>query len=162
MPGCSRNLRARCSRRRREEVWYRPRAAADDLHGARLSAKKDGGIHTDSKTKIITVLLYLNEHWSEEGGRLRLLRNGTDLESYAAEVPPTDGTLLRFLRSNNSWHGHKPYEGPRRAVQFNWVTSEDVVKKEQGRHRLSTRVKWLKHLVVGHGPVSAHGKTNAR
>ena len=84
--------------------------------------KKDGGIHTDSKTKIITVLLYLNEHWSDEGGRLRLLRNGTDLESYAAEVPPTDGTLLLFLRSNNSWHGHKPYERPRRAVQFNWVT----------------------------------------
>jgi SM-20-related protein len=82
--------------------------------------KKDGGIHTDSKTKIITVLLYLNEHWSDEGGRLRLLRNGTDLESYAAEVPPTDGTLLLFLRSNNSWHGHKPYEGAaaRRSVQL--------------------------------------------
>jgi SM-20-related protein len=124
--------------------------------------KKDGGIHTDSKTKIITVLLYLNEHWSDEGGRLRLLRNGTDLESYVAEVPPTDGTLLLFLRSNNSWHGHKPYEGPRRAIQFNWVTSEDVVKKEWGRHRLSTRVKWLKSLVVGHRHVSPHGETGAR
>ena len=101
--------------------------------------KKDGGIHTDSKTKIITVLLYLNEHWSEEGGRLRLLRNGTDLESYAAEVPPTDGTLLLFLRSNNSWHGHKPYEGPRRAVQFNSVTSTTWSRRSRTPPTLDTR-----------------------
>jgi len=100
--------------------------------------KKDGGIHTDSKTKIITVLLYLNEDWEDEGGRLRLLRNGTDLESYVEEVCPTGGALLLFRRSEHSWHGHKPYAGPRRAIQFNWVTSEEVVKKEQARHRLST------------------------
>jgi SM-20-related protein len=129
---------------------------------AAICKKKDGGIHTDSKTKIITVLLYLNEHWGDEGGRLRLLRNGTDLDSYVAEVPPTNGTLLLFRRSDNSWHGHKPYEGPRRAIQFNWVTSEDVVRKEQGRHRLSTRVKWLKNLVVSHARVSPLGATAAR
>jgi hypothetical protein len=40
---------------------------------------RDGRIHTDSKKKIITVLLYLNEGWNEDGGRLRLLRNGEDL-----------------------------------------------------------------------------------
>ena len=39
---------------------------------------KDGRIHTDSKDKIITVLLYLNENWSQEGGKLRVLRSGTD------------------------------------------------------------------------------------
>jgi SM-20-related protein len=108
--------------------------------------KKDGSIHTDSKTKIITVLLYLNEGWDNDGGRLRLLRNGTDLEDYVAEVPPTNGSLLIFRRSDHSWHGHKPYEGPRRAIQFNWVTSSDVVKKEQARHRLSTRLKRLRSL----------------
>jgi hypothetical protein len=109
--------------------------------------QKDGSIHTDSKTKIITVLLYLNEGWGNDGGRLRLLRNGTDLEDYVAEVPPTNGTLLIFRRSDNSWHGHKPFEGPRRAIQFNWVTSDEVVKKEQARHRLSTRLKRLKGLL---------------
>jgi SM-20-related protein len=113
--------------------------------------KKDGSIHTDSKTKIITVLLYLNEGWDNDGGQLRLLRNGSDLEDYVAEVPPTNGTLLIFRRSDNSWHGHKPFEGPRRAIQFNWVTNEAVVKKEQARHRLSTGLKRLKTLFSG-GP----------
>ena len=113
--------------------------------------KKDDSIHTDSKTKIITVLLYLNEGWNNDGGQLRLLRNGTDLEDYVAEVPPTNGTLLIFRRSDNSWHGHKPFEGPRRAIQFNWVTNEAVVKKEQARHRLSTSLKRLKTLFSGSG-----------
>jgi SM-20-related protein len=124
--------------------------------------KKDGSIHTDSKTKIITVLLYLNEGWDHDGGRLRLLRNGTDLEDYIAEVPPSAGTLLIFRRSDNSWHGHLPFEGPRRAIQFNWVTSAEVVKKEQARHRLSTRVKWLKGLVMGQSRVSPLGATAIR
>jgi hypothetical protein len=108
--------------------------------------KKDGSIHTDSETKIITVLLYLNQGWDNEGGRLRLLRSDTDLEDFVAEVPPTNGTLLIFRRSDHSWHGHKPYEGPRRAIQFNWVTNEQVVKKEQARHRFSTRLKRLRSL----------------
>jgi SM-20-related protein len=107
---------------------------------------RDGSIHTDSKTKIITVLLYLNEGWNNEGGRLRLLRSGTDLEDYAVEVRPTNGTLLIFRRSDHSWHGHKPYKGPRRAIQFNWVTNEEVVKKEQARHRFSTHLKRLRSL----------------
>jgi hypothetical protein len=120
--------------------------------------KKDGSIHTDSKTKIITVLLYLNEAWDNAGGRLRLLRNGTDLEDFVAEVPPSNGTLLIFRRSDNSWHGHKPFVGPRRAIQFNWVTDEAVVKKEQARHRFSTRLKRLRSLFSNHQSVSPHAR----
>ena len=108
---------------------------------------KDGAIHTDSKTKIITVLLYLNDSWDYEGGRLRLLRNGTDLDDYAVEVAPVAGTLLVFRRSDSSWHGHKSYDGPRRAIQFNWVTSQDVVEREQARHRFSTRLKKLTDIL---------------
>jgi len=108
--------------------------------------QKDGSIHTDSKTKIVTVLLYLNEAWAPEGGRLRLLRNGSDLENYAAEIPPIDGNMLIFLRSDSSWHGHRPFEGQRRAIQLNWVTSQDVVDKEQARHGFSTRMKKLTSL----------------
>lgn len=104
---------------------------------------KDGQIHTDSKDKIITVLLYLNENWPHAGGRLRLLRNGTDLENFVAEVPPDNGTLLVFKRSNNSWHGHHPFEGQRRALQMNWMTSEGSKGFHAFRHKLSAAVKKL-------------------
>jgi SM-20-related protein len=104
-------------------------------------SERDGDIHTDSKSKIITVLLYLNEGWESEGGRLRILRSGDDLENYVAEVPPNGGTLLVFRRSEKSWHGHHRHRGPRRAIQLNWVTSDEVVMREQNRHRLATRWK---------------------
>jgi len=103
----------------------------------------DGQIHTDSKTKIITVLLYLNEAWAPDGGRLRLLRSGESLDDPVAEVPPDFGTLLVFRRSESSWHGHKPFAGPRRVVQMNWVTSNRVAAWQQFRHRVSAAVKRL-------------------
>jgi hypothetical protein len=103
----------------------------------------DGKIHTDSTTKLITVLLYMNEKWDKDGGRLRILRSGTNIEDYVEEVPPHGGTLLVFRRSENSWHGHLPFDGLRRAVQMNWVTDKSVVAREQGRHRLSSTIKKL-------------------
>jgi len=111
--------------------------------------KTDGTIHTDSETKIITVLLYLNDNWSADGGRLRILRNGSDLDDYVDEVPPSNGTLLVFRRSDHSWHGHKPFEGQRRVVQMNWVIDDDVVNREQRRHSVSTRFKKLKNFFFG-------------
>lgn len=104
---------------------------------------EDGGIHTDSVTKIITALIYFNGKWENTGGRLRLLRNANDIEDYVAEVPPEEGTLLAFRRSDRSFHGHKSFEGERRAIQLNWVTGPDVVRRELGRHRLSA---WFKSL----------------
>ena len=111
-----------------------------------FTREKDGEIHTDSKTKIVTVLLYMNEGWEKEGGRLRVLRSGTNLEDHAAEVPPNGGTLLVFRRSDNSWHGHHPFDGPRRTIQMNWVTDQSVVEREQGRHRFSARLKKVASL----------------
>ncbi|HWE45975.1 MAG TPA: 2OG-Fe(II) oxygenase [Caulobacteraceae bacterium] len=101
----------------------------------------DGKIHTDSKTKILTVLLYLNDDWMTDGGRLRLLTSGEDIDAVAKEIPPDFGTLLVFKRSEKSWHGHLPYEGPRRAIQMNWVTSGRVKAWEQFRHKVSAAVK---------------------
>jgi hypothetical protein len=110
---------------------------------------KDGKIHTDSETKIITILIYMNSAWESPGGQLRLLRSGTNLEDVILEVPPTEGTLLAFRRSNNSWHGHKPFTGPRRVIQFNWVTSEAVVRREQSRHRFSAWMKKFRGALSG-------------
>jgi hypothetical protein len=105
--------------------------------------EKDGRIHTDSTTKIITILLYMNPRWEDSGGRLRLLRSASDLEDCILEVPPDEGTLLCFRRSENSWHGHKPFVGPRRVVQMNYVVSQKVVNYEQRRHRVSAVLKKL-------------------
>ena len=102
---------------------------------------KDGQIHTDSKDKIVTVLLYLNERWTQPGGRLRILRNATDVDDYAAEVPPDNGTLLVFKRSDRSWHGHHPFDGQRRSLQMNWMTSEGSKGFHAIRHKLSAMVK---------------------
>ncbi len=112
-------------------------------------SEKDGKIHTDSETKIITILIYMNSGWESAGGRLRLLCSGNNLDDVILEVPPTEGTLLAFRRSNNSWHGHKPFSGPRRAIQFNWVMSEAVVRCEQNRHRVSSWVKKLRGAFSG-------------
>lgn len=104
---------------------------------------KDGRIHTDSKSKLLTALLYFNDDWGSDGGRLRLLRSSRNLDDYAVEVPPDKGTLLAFRCTENAWHGHKPFVGPRRAIQINWVTSEAVKQREIARHGLSARVKSL-------------------
>ena len=105
--------------------------------------RKDGKIHTDSKDKIITVLLYLNEHWEHNGGRLRLLRSATNVDDYIDEVTPDNGTLLVFKRSENSWHGHHPFDGPRRTLQMNWMTSTGSKGLHRLRHHLSATLKKL-------------------
>ncbi|MFI5011159.1 MAG: 2OG-Fe(II) oxygenase [Hyphomicrobiales bacterium] len=119
-----------------------------DLEGKPLMATirgfiraRDGQIHTDSESKIITVLIYLNESWEKEGGNLRLLRNGTDIDDYVMEISPIEGTLLVFRRSDHSWHGHLPFEGPRRTIQLNWVTDRFTAFKENARHFMGSKLK---------------------
>jgi SM-20-related protein len=102
---------------------------------------KDGRIHTDSKDKIVTVLLYLNRDWPHASGRLRLLRSGTSLDDYVAEIPPDHGTLLAFKRSDTSWHGHLPFVGPRRALQMNWVSDHKRSYWHTLRHTVSALSK---------------------
>ena len=104
---------------------------------------KDGGIHTDSETKLITVLIYMNHEWTEAGGRLRLLRGPRNLADFVAEVPPLAGTLVAFRRSAASFHGHAAHVGKRQSIQLNWVTDAKVVRRELGRHVWSARWKSL-------------------
>lgn len=131
------------------------RAAVEDKFGIDLahratmftvrgwcSRARDGNVHTDSKSKIITVLLYLNQSWDADGGRLRILRS-KKLNDVAEEVPPTDGTLLIFKRSDKSLHGHERFEGLRRVIQMNWVTDEEAAERHQRRHTFSAFLKRL-------------------
>jgi SM-20-related protein len=108
----------------------------------------DGKIHTDSKTKIITVLIYMNPSWEQPGGRLRLLRSANDLNDIITEVPPVAGTLLAFKRSNNSWHGHEPFDGERRVIQFNWLTSEGNRQIAMLRHHTSASFKRMLQMIL--------------
>ncbi|HEV8307451.1 MAG TPA: 2OG-Fe(II) oxygenase [Methylomirabilota bacterium] len=103
----------------------------------------DGQVHTDATWKVISLLLYLNDGWQSAGGRLRLLRS-ENLDDVAAEVPAESGALVAFRRSERSFHGHKPFDGERRVIQVNWVTSQRMIDRELARHR---RTAWLKRLV---------------
>jgi len=108
------------------------------------SAARDGQIHTDSRSKLITVLIYMNGKWESPTGRLRLLRSPDNLNDVIAEVPPDEGTLLLFKNEPNAWHGFEPFDGPRRVIQLNWVTNGRVVWWEQTRHKVSAFVKTLR------------------
>lgn len=104
----------------------------------------DGKIHTDSRTKLVTALIYMNDNWESDKGRLRLLRSRDSLDDVLTEVPPEKGALLLFRNDPNAWHGYEPFSGPRRVVQLNWVTSNFVVQREQFRHRVSAFFKGRK------------------
>jgi SM-20-related protein len=104
---------------------------------------KDGGIHTDSASKLITVLIYMNREWDDAAGRLRLLRGPHDLSDYVVEIPPLAGTMVAFRRSETSFHGHHAHAGQRQSIQLNWVTEAAIVRRELGRHVWSARLKAL-------------------
>jgi len=124
-----------------------------DLHDAPTmltlrgqSRERDGQIHTDSTAKRVTVLLYLNlpqDAWSSQAGCLRLLRAPDDIENYAVEVPPINGTLLVFPNGPTTWHGHKRHVGQRYVMQLNYMARDGAARAEMRRHRLSAFIKRL-------------------
>ena len=85
---------------------------------------KDGKIHSDSKTKIITVLLYLNEKWDKSSGLLRMLKEEDNIDNYITEIPASMGSMVAFKVTNNCWHGFIPYEGKRCSIQLNYLYKE--------------------------------------
>lgn len=103
---------------------------------------KDGRIHTDTKSKLVTVLMYFNPTWEPDEGRLRVLRSNR-LDDYVVEIPPTLGTCLIFKVTDNCWHGHKPFEGTRKAIQLNYLSDESALKKHLSKHSFSAKLKGL-------------------
>jgi SM-20-related protein len=100
--------------------------------------RTDGNIHTDHKSKVVTVLVYFNEAWPHENGQLRMLRSKNDIEDYAAQVPPLGGTMLAFRRTDHSWHGHTRFVGERRMVQVNYLDQNPIAIAAQRINRFGT------------------------
>ena len=105
------------------------------------SRQKDGRIHSDSKSKLLTVLIYLNESWDAPNGRLRILNDDKDINNYVAEINAGPGALVAFKVTDNGWHGYIPYEGQRQSIQINFLTSEKANAKHKFFHGLSAKMK---------------------
>ncbi|WP_300541065.1 2OG-Fe(II) oxygenase [Maricaulis sp.] len=110
----------------------------------RLSQLSDGPIHNDSKSKILTMLTYLNAEWDGSGaGCIRVLNGPTDFEDFTEEVPPLAGYVFAFLRDDHSWHGHLPFEGERYVVQTTFLTSQEELDRKENRGGLQYFLKKL-------------------
>ena len=108
------------------------------------SRQKDGRIHADSKTKVLTILIYLNEDWTAETGKLRILRSKNDMNDYVAEINPGPGSLLAFKVTDNGWHGYPAFEGKRQSIQINFLTGGAASSKHKFFHGLSAKLKKLR------------------
>jgi SM-20-related protein len=100
--------------------------------------RTDGNIHTDHKSKVITVLVYFNQDWQHPDGQLRMLRSKDDIENYTAQVVPEGGTMLAFRRTDHSWHGHTRFVGERRMVQLNYLDQSPLAVAAQRVSRFGT------------------------
>ena len=109
----------------------------------------DGNIHTDTPSKLVTVLLYFNEPGAADDTSLRILNNGKNLDDYVEEVRPDLGTMLAFKVTPNCWHGHKPVEGKRLSLQMNYLSGVKTHGKHQLAHRLVGRMKRKLSRLVG-------------
>ena len=107
-----------------------------------FSRFKDGKIHTDSQSKIVTVLLYLNKNWDNEIGNLRLLKKNNDLDNYIQEISSEYGNLVAFKVTDNCWHGFMPFEGKRLSIQLNYIYPKSL-NMHKIRHKLSASLKKL-------------------
>ena len=108
------------------------------------SQPKYGAIHTDGPSKVMTMLVYMNDDWGQdEGGRLRVLYDGERFEPYKLEVPPVMGTVFAFLRADNSWHGHRPFSGERKVVQVAWVKSQADLDRKKKHNKVAQFFKGI-------------------
>ena len=107
--------------------------------------KRHGTIHTDSRSKVATALLYLNPQWPDSSdGCLRFLNRVDNIDDLVApELKPLYGEFAVFKRCDNSFHGHLPYEGERRVVQVAWLTSEEEKLRKTKRGKFSRGFKKL-------------------
>lgn len=102
--------------------------------------RRHGTIHTDSRSKVATALIYLNATWPDTSdGCLRFLAKVDDIDALVApELKPLYGAIAAFKRTDTSFHGHLPCAGERRVIQIAWLTSE-AEKRRKTRRGLASR-----------------------
>jgi hypothetical protein len=107
--------------------------------------QRHGTIHTDSRSKVVTALVYLSPDWPDiPAGCLRFLAKSDDIESaLVPELRPVYGRLAAFKRTENSFHGHLPFEGERPVIQVAWLVDEAARERKTRRGRFSRALKWL-------------------
>lgn len=107
--------------------------------------RRHGTIHTDSRSKIATALIYLSADWPPTSdGCLRFLANNHDIDAVVApELRPVYGALAAFKRTDNSFHGHLPFEGERPVIQIAWLVDAQERDRKTRRGRTSRAIKWL-------------------
>ncbi|TBR39293.1 MULTISPECIES: 2OG-Fe(II) oxygenase [Dyella] len=105
--------------------------------------RRHGTIHTDSRSKVATALLYLNTQWPDTSdGCLRFLGSIDNIDDIVApELKPLYGEFAVFKRCDNSFHGHLPYEGERRVIQVAWLTSEEEKLRKTKRGKFARAFK---------------------
>lgn len=122
------------------EIDLRDRPMVITLRG--ISRAKDGRIHTDSKSKMATILIYFNEPWESENGKLRVL-NSENMEDCVAEIAPDAGSMIAFKVTDDCWHGYPAYEGVRQSIQINFVEDDKAANKHGRRHGWTAKLKKL-------------------
>lgn len=107
---------------------------------------RHGTIHTDSRSKIATALLYLCPEWPNgSAGALRFLSRIDSIDALVTpEIPPLYGTIAAFKRADNSFHGHLPFEGERPVIQVAWLSSQAELERKTRRGGFT---RWLKKLL---------------
>lgn len=105
--------------------------------------RRHGTIHTDSRSKIATALLYLNPQWPDTSdGCLRFLQRIDSIDAMLApEVKPLYGEFAVFRRTDNSFHGHLPFEGERRVIQVAWLVDEAARLRKTKRGKFARAFK---------------------
>ncbi|MBS0212101.1 MAG: 2OG-Fe(II) oxygenase [Proteobacteria bacterium] len=108
--------------------------------------RRHGTIHTDSRSKVVTALVYLESAWPHgSAGCLRFLQRIDAIDALVApELQPTYGHIAAFRRADHSFHGHLPFEGERRVIQIAWLTGADALQRKQHRGRVT---HWFKRLL---------------
>ena len=71
----------------------------------------------------------------------RILFDGQDVDNFAVEVDPTMGSAFAFLRSDHSWHGHRPFVGERRVVQIAWLKDDSTLARKTRTNRIAQLLK---------------------